>query len=203
MVGFGLARVNTPPYGAGMKNKLSSSDWIQAGFRALTAGGPQAIKVEAIARGLKVSKGSFYWHFKDVPGLKSAMLEHWAKVATDDVVHSVEAGATSPAEQLRNLVEFSTNALSDPYGGAGTEVAIRDWARYDVDAGEALKSVDLRRLQFVRKLFKEHGVRGVECTSHANILYGALIGIEALSQHGFSEGQSDLAKLLELLLRDV
>ena len=42
-----------------------------AGFRALSAEGPQGIRVEAIARQLKLSKGSFYWHFKDVQALKN------------------------------------------------------------------------------------------------------------------------------------
>lgn len=202
MVSFNLAGVNTQAYGGVMNNKLSQNDWIQAGFRALTKGGPQAIKVEAIARELKVSKGSFYWHFKDVSALKSAMLEHWALVATDNVVDDVEAGAPNAADQLRNLVQISTNALSVPYGGSGAEAAIRDWARYDTEAGEILKAVDQRRIEFVRKLFNDHGIKAAQCLSHANILYAALIGLGALSQHGCSNGAAELAKLLELLLQD-
>ena len=44
---------------------LTAKDWIAAGFRALTAGGPQAIKIEAIARELAVSKGSLLDFFKN------------------------------------------------------------------------------------------------------------------------------------------
>jgi len=44
------------------KQTLTANDWIVAGFVALTSGGPPAVKVEAIAKTLKVSKGSFYWH---------------------------------------------------------------------------------------------------------------------------------------------
>lgn len=64
------------------RNSLTTDDWIRAGFRALTSGGPQAIKVEAIARRLHVSKGSFYWHFKDLSALQGAMLAHWLHSAT-------------------------------------------------------------------------------------------------------------------------
>ncbi len=55
--------------GAGMekqaaKARLTRSDWVLAGFRALLASGPDAIRVEALARDLRATKGSFYWHFK-------------------------------------------------------------------------------------------------------------------------------------------
>ncbi|WP_163317770.1 TetR family transcriptional regulator, partial [Enterobacter hormaechei] len=46
------------------RKTLSAEDWISAAFRALSQGGAQAIRAEAIARDLKVSKGSFYWHFR-------------------------------------------------------------------------------------------------------------------------------------------
>ncbi|HGG65918.1 MAG TPA: TetR/AcrR family transcriptional regulator, partial [Rhodobacteraceae bacterium] len=103
-----LAQVNTPSYGATMKQRLSPTDWIQAAFRALTAGGPQAIRAEAIARALKVSKGSFYWHFKDVHALKQAMLDHWQQVATQDVIDLVESGAANAKARLQLLVSVST-----------------------------------------------------------------------------------------------
>ncbi|NLH83356.1 MAG: TetR family transcriptional regulator, partial [Phyllobacteriaceae bacterium] len=48
------------------RSTLSAEDWIKAAFRALSVGGVQAIRAEAIARDLNVSKGAFYWHFKDV-----------------------------------------------------------------------------------------------------------------------------------------
>jgi hypothetical protein len=38
------------------------SKWIEEGLRALAAGGPEAVRIEALAHALSVSKGGFYWH---------------------------------------------------------------------------------------------------------------------------------------------
>ena len=45
--------------------------WIEEGLRALGDGGPEAVRIESLAQALGVSKGGFYWHFKD----RQALLE--------------------------------------------------------------------------------------------------------------------------------
>ena len=55
------------------KLRLGPEDWVMAGFRALAADGPQAVRAETLARGLGATKGSFYWHFKDLAALHQAM----------------------------------------------------------------------------------------------------------------------------------
>ncbi len=185
---------------ADMKPRLTPDDWIKASFAALTAGGPQAIRAEPIARTLKVSKGSFYWHFADVPALKQAMLDHWGKTATQDIIDLVEAKASSAKDRLRLLVQISTSSSNDEYGGALAEATIRDWARYDENAAKALKAVDQQRLAFVETQFRAHGIPKAQCRQNANILYAALIGLAHLSHHGFATPSDDLPALLNRLL---
>lgn len=36
------------------------ASWIDEGLRALAAGGPDAVRIEALARALGVTKGGFY-----------------------------------------------------------------------------------------------------------------------------------------------
>ncbi len=175
---------------------------MKAGFRALSVGGPQAIKAEVIAKALKVSKGSFYWHFKDVSALKADMLRHWLQVATHDIISDVAGDEPGPKEQLRRLVDIATSKKNEPYGGAQAEAAIRDWARYDENAAATLKVVDATRRQFLSALFEKSGVPPAQCTSYANILYAALIGLEQLSLTGVLERKNDLSALLALLLRN-
>lgn len=182
------------------KTPLSGEDWIKAAFRALSSGGVQAIRAEAIARDLKVSKGSFYWHFKDVPDLKAQMLEHWAGQATDAIITDVEANDGSGREQLRLLVEAATDDRNIAYGGVRTEGAIREWARYDSAAAAVLKAVDLRRLAYVTELFTRSGFSATSSRSGANILYGALIGLEALATGELADLRADMLALLSALL---
>ncbi len=189
-------------YGCDMMTKtpLSGEDWIKAAFRALSSGGVQAIRAEAIARDLKVSKGSFYWHFRDVPDLKAQMLEHWACQATDAIIADVEANDGSGREQLRLLVEAATDDRNIAYGGVRTEGAIREWARYDSAAAAVLKAVDQRRLAYVAELFTRSGFSATSSRSGANILYGALIGLEALATGELADLRADMLALLSALL---
>lgn len=182
------------------KTPLSGDDWIKAAFRALSSGGVQAIRAEAIARDLKVSKGSFYWHFKDVPDLKAQMLEHWAGQATDAIIADVEANDGSGREQLRLLAEAATDDRNLAYGGVRTEGAIREWARYDSAAAAVLKAVDQRRLAYVAELFARCGFSATSSRSGANILYGALIGLEALATGELADLRADMFALLSALL---
>ncbi len=183
------------------KSRLSPEDWIAAGFRALTRGGPQAIRAEAIARDLAVSKGSFYWHFTDVPALKQSMLDHWTNIATKQIITTVEYSRMEAAEQLRLLVRIATSDKNEPYGGNLVEAAIRDWARYDPNAAETVKNVNKQRLAFLTKLFGQNGASHDRSVQLANLLYAALIGLEQLDHHGMAEAQTDLPALLEILLR--
>ncbi|MGE6782299.1 TetR/AcrR family transcriptional regulator [Ensifer adhaerens] len=182
------------------KNTLTSDDWIKAAFRALTAGGVQAIRAEAIARDLKVSKGSFYWHFKDVPDLKAKMLAHWAREATDAIIAEIEAFEVPAQERLRLLVLAATDDRSLPYGGLLTDGAVREWARFDAVAAVTLKSVDERRLGYIADLLSQCEFSAKRGRRGASALYGALIGLEALAANGLADLRADLLELLEALL---
>jgi AcrR family transcriptional regulator len=52
--------------------------WVEEGLRALSAGGVDAVRVEALAKSLGVTKGGFCGHFADRDVLLEAMLD-WAR----------------------------------------------------------------------------------------------------------------------------
>ena len=56
---------------------LQPDDWILAAFARLSAEGIDAVRIEVLARELRVSKGSFYWHFQDREELIGKMLARW------------------------------------------------------------------------------------------------------------------------------
>ncbi len=182
------------------KNTLNKEDWIKGGFRALAHGGPQAIRVEAIARALKVSKGSFYWHFNDVAALKSAMLEHWAALATYDAIAEIEQEANDGRAQLFALIKLATGRQNEQYGGAATEAAIRSWARVDGAVTPVVKKIEKARLKFVADLFEKEGLTPSQSQINARLLYGAMIGLEQLPGASRTKVRKDLEFLLEQLL---
>ena len=182
------------------RNTLTSKSWIEAAFRSLTVGGPQAIRAEAIARDLNVSKGSFYWHFENVETLKKQMLALWREQATEGIISALEGTQASAPDKLRGLVEIATGNLNIPYGGVMAEAAIRDWGRYDANAAETVKAVDRQRLEYLDMLFAQSGAKKDKIRMNSVILYGALIGLESLAHTGSAQLPNDLKCLLETLL---
>src|SRR5260370_41197122 len=69
--------------------------WVDAALQSLAAGGPDAVRVEALAGSLGVSKGGFYGHFTGRQSRLEEMLETWAKAATDDII---ARGASQPGD---------------------------------------------------------------------------------------------------------
>ncbi len=179
--------------------KLAPIDWIQAGFRALTDGGHQSIRVEPIARALKVSKGSFYWHFADLGAFKRAMLAHWMEQGTQSLLREAEATG-SPQRKLQKLIELMTSDLSAPYGGLGAEGAIRDWARFDARAQATVATVSQTRLDYLHQLLKDLGQSATTAQRNAQLIYSAHIGLEFLAAQDLANASVSLKALVRKLV---
>lgn len=182
------------------KDRLSAVDWIKAGFRALTFGGVQAIRAEAIARDLNVSKGSFYWHFKDLPAFKLAMLGHWQSAGTAQAIALIAHQQASAVAQLQLLLDFATDNQVSDYGGVQVDAAIRNWALFDEEAKSIVAEVDAARFAILEQLFQRCGKTGAQSRADANIFYSALIGMQQLAGAQQQDIHDDLSALLQLLL---
>ena len=130
-------------------SKTSREDWVRVALDALSEGGPDAVRVEDLARRLGVTKGGFYWGFDDRSALLDEMLATWERIAVDDVVRRVEAVEGGAVDKLQSLFAEATSAREL----AGIELAVRDWARRDPAVGERLRRVDDRRMDYMRSLF--------------------------------------------------
>ncbi len=90
----------TPPRGAG--RRLSVDDWIQAGFALLADGGPNALRVDRLCERLGVTKGSFYWHFADLPAYRSALIAAWGNLQDQDRLRFANMPGVAAARTLEN-----------------------------------------------------------------------------------------------------
>ncbi|MFP3380571.1 helix-turn-helix domain-containing protein, partial [Bacillus sp. SIMBA_069] len=52
-------------------------DWVRAALTKLTEAGIESVRVEALAREMNISKGSFYHHFQDRQDLLDSMISYW------------------------------------------------------------------------------------------------------------------------------
>ena len=123
--------------------------WIEEGLRALSTGGPDAVRVEALAQSLGVTKGGFYWHFPDRRALLAATLDHWEEAVVDQVIERVESAGGSRRMKLHRLFGLASERgeLLD------VELSIREWGRRDEGVAARLRRIDNRRMDYMRSLF--------------------------------------------------
>ncbi|AKQ64589.1 Transcriptional regulator, TetR family [Myxococcus hansupus] len=84
---------------------MSAEDWADAALWSL-ANGVETLSVERLARSLGVTKGGFYWHYKDRADVLQAALSRWEELATTRVIQRLEA-LSEPREQLRQLLSMT------------------------------------------------------------------------------------------------
>lgn len=162
-------------------------------MRALAAGGPDAVRVEALAKDLGVSKGGFYWHFKDRRALVKETLDIWEKTGTEDVIATVNSGREDPKAKVRRLFELAPSAKRL----FAVELALRDWSRRDRDVAKRLHRVDDRRMGYLRSLFRQFCADEEDAEARAMLAYSLFIGSYFVAAE---HGERTRAEVLELAI---
>ena len=193
--------VHTLSYGCRVTDRLrlTQRDWIDAAFRALAAGGVSAVRIERLARDLGATKGSFYWHYKDLQALLDSVVSCWVVVATEQSISTVNARDLTPAAALAALIEQISEVPDAAYGGAAIEPAIRDWARFDGKLGDIVAQVDARRIDYVADLLTRCGLSQRDAAEQAQTFYAIVVGVEHLRL----VTPTDMSKLLKTFVLQV
>jgi AcrR family transcriptional regulator len=168
---------------------------VEAGFDALAEGGIDAVRVEPLAKQLKVTRGSFYWHFKDREALHTAMLKEWRKRASYRVGARIDSQTSAPNERLRQNLALP-NASPRSKRAAAIELAIRLWARRDAEAAKAVRHIDHVRLNYYAKLYAEMGLTPEEARGRAFLFYAALMAQAYIVTDANTDVSGDLARMV-------
>ena len=161
----------------------------------LAAHGVDAVRVEPLAKSLGVTKGSFYWHFRDRDAFLEVILDFWRRRATLQIIDRLEQSGQTPKERLAAL-------LSLPYAGtkaeqaASVELAIRLWARTDARAQRALAEVDTLRLRYFAQLFGAMGIPEQDARIKSVVAYSYLRVAPSLPGY---DDETSLVAVLDLL----
>jgi len=176
-------------------SKKNRSDWLRAGLRRLARHGIEGVRVEPLARDLRVTKGSFYWHFANRGDLLAAMVQEWSETATEAVIQQAEAAGAEPHARLERLTTIASEGFHPQL-----ELAMRDWGRRDRSVGRVVEEIDGRRMDYVRQLLRESGFEPIEIEARAFLLYSALLGYALLPHdHGRFSRKRVLRQSVQLL----
>jgi AcrR family transcriptional regulator len=157
--------------------------WISVALDVLASDGVDGVRVELLARRLKITKGSFYHHFRDRDDLYAAMLEHWRRrlvVAVIDQLERIE----DPSARFRQL-------MRTPYDATRTDreldLAVMLWARRDTRAAAALDEADRARTAFIARTLVACGVAPGAASARAVLALAFLRAAPTLDAVGFAE----------------
>jgi AcrR family transcriptional regulator len=155
--------------------------------------------VDVLAKKLGVTRGSFYWHFKDREDLLRAVLQAWQELATENLTRRLESASTDPQEQLRDV-------LSLPFRGDSAlrasriELAIRAWARRDAMARQAVDQADAARISYIAQIFSGLGYGLAEARNRALLTYSVNVACSLLTPaSGVSRPEELLAYAARLM----
>jgi len=154
-------------------HRLRPAEWVNAGLKALAKSGFSALKADTLANRLGISRGSFYWHFADVPAFHAAILRRWREIALENIVEEIEG----TADDRLNLLVHRAFA-----GDTGVERAVRAWATADARVRVAVEAVDAERMRYLRKLLIDAGVPSGVAGTRARIINWCYLGF-ALSSN--------------------
>lgn len=162
--------------------------WIEEGLRVLAAGGPDAVRVEVLAKRLGVTKGGFYGYFADRDALLQAMLDDWERESVDEVLARVEKEGGAPEVKARRagMLTFSSERLLP------IDLAVRDWARRDAAVAERLRRVDNRRMGLLREVIGTFCSDPDEVEARSLIAFCVAIGHHSLAADHEGRDRADV-----------
>ena len=176
--------------------RLSREAWIATGFLSLAQDGPASLKINLLAHRLGTTKGSFYWHFRDLDDFKNGMLSLWKSKAATEIIDRVEC-ADTPWQQLDILLSNAARSAPDEYGGSDIEPAMRAWSLSDSDVAEALLELDTLRISFLSQILRD---LKIESPVAAELVYAAYIGLSDLHSKGRADIGTALGTLQNMIL---
>jgi AcrR family transcriptional regulator len=130
---------------------LGRDDWMRVARLALLRGGVDEVRVELLARDLGVTKGSFYWHFRDREELLDALVSEWEAELREDIIPRLEGHRGFPA--LRRLVRLMIQRV--PLSETGlfpSDAAMFTWAAVSPEVAKRVNRAERQRLRLLTDL---------------------------------------------------
>ena len=150
--------------------RIGKEAWVRAALQLLANQSIEQVRVEPLAESLSVTKGSFYWHFKDREALLDEILNAWLEHATMRVMRRVEEDIGDARARLKHLLVLPFRGSRAPFG-ADVELAIRGWARRSASVKAAVDRVDRLRVDHIATIFADLGLPAGKARQRAVLAY--------------------------------
>ena len=158
------------------RNQLQRFDWLRTALDIFVAEGIDAVRITRLAADLGVTRGSFYWHFRNREDLITSLVSYWKDKNTAAITESM-AQATSLADGIFRFFETCIDAaLFDPR----LDLALREWARRSASIHALVASEDQARIDALCAFYERFDYPMPQALIRARVLYYSQIGFYAL-----------------------
>lgn len=167
--------------------RLSRDDWLDAAFHEVVEGGFDQARVLTISQRLGVTRGSFYWHFKDHADLISGLTGRWRQQEFDLSAALRQIRLDDPHADLERLLDAALAHAGHNMQNMRFELALRGLGRRDEAVAQMLVEVDQLRMRLFTEKFERIVHDATEAAQLAALFYLAIVGsYQALSRPGSS-----------------
>jgi len=179
---------------------LTPENWIEAATMVLVDQGIDHVRVDTLSGQLGVTRGSFYWHFRDREDLLRRVLQAWADRSTAQLTRRLESARDDPREQLRDVISLPFRGRAAARA-ARIELAIRAWARRDDMARQAVDDSDASRIGYHAQVFEALGFEQAEARMRAFVLYSYEVSESLLHRQGSAADRQARRAFVEQLMQ--
>jgi len=171
------------------KKHFDRNVWLRKALDVLFSHGISQVKVEILARELSVTKGSFYWHFKNREELLNGMVDWWRENQLAFIENIGQQELTDAKSLIKAVINFTQHTDDSSH-----DVAMREFARFNDYAAKAVVEVDQLRLDYLTTLFQAANFDAAESSLRARALYFYQVGEYTTSLHLDPAVRDDLAE---------
>ena len=188
-----------PKADASTRPRLTPEAWVEAATAVLVDEGIDHVRVDVLAGQLQVTRGSFYWHFRDREELLRRVLQAWRERSTVQLTQRLERSRGDPREQLRDVISLPFRGRA-AVRAARIELAIRAWARRDPMAQEAVDVGDAARIAYHGQIFQSLGFKAAEAQMRGFLLYSYEVAESLLTRQGSAAAKQARRVFVEKLV---
>lgn len=163
--------------------RLNRDHWLDAAFAAAVEHGFEGVRVLVLADTLGVTRGSFYWHFKDHADLIAALLERWRAAEHASNQSFQQPRSEDPVKDLELLLDAALAHGGADLSNMRFELALRGLGRRDAAVAAMLLEVDQARMALFAGKFARITPDTKTAIDLAALFYLTIVGsFQALSR---------------------
>lgn len=151
-------------------SRLTREDWLKATLQQIAEGGLPSVNIAGLAAQLKVTTGSFYWHFDSRDEIIEEALDRW-ETERIDIIETLREIADPRLRLERLVTEIYRNR------DRGALFAALQASGNDPRIAGRLRRTTQRRLTFLTQTYRELGYPMARARHSALVLYSLYTGL--------------------------